>query len=133
MCSPNGRRKMPVKVNKIISEHGQTTLIEVQLPARGAVRMYVPSDTLRGEYIDEFDATSGIEYGMPWEEVLEQILPEGAAARLAMLLRDSHIYTVDDARAQPMIVQAALQRLWQADVNRIIALALQFGVKGEMK
>jgi hypothetical protein len=115
-----------MKVNKIICDCGQTTLIEVQLPARGAVRMYVPSDTLRGDYIDEFDALSGIEYGVPWEEVLERILPEGAAARLAMLLRDSHIYTVEDARTNPMMVQAALQRLWHADTNRIIALASEF-------
>jgi hypothetical protein len=43
-----------------------------------------------------------------------------------MLLRDSHIYTVEDARTNPMMVQAALQRLWHADTNRIIALASEF-------
>ena len=121
-----------MKVNKIIGEQGQTTLIEIQLPARGAVRMYVPSDTLRGEYVDEFDVASGIEYGVPWEEVLEQLLPNGAAARLAMLLRDDQLYTANDLRRAPAKVAAILQRLWQADASRILLLATRFE-KGEIK
>jgi hypothetical protein len=122
-----------MKINKVIRDCGQTTLIEVQLPARGAVRVYVPSDTLRGEYIDEFDAVSGIEYGLPWEEVLERILPEEAAQKLAGLLRDSHIYTANEAHSAISQIAAILQGFWLADANRIIALALRFGVKGETK
>jgi hypothetical protein len=95
--------------------------------------VYVPTDTLRGEYIDEFDAMSGIEYGLPWEEVLEAILPADKAAELAGLLRDNHIYTAEDAHRDPNRIAAALQRFWQADANRIIALAMRFGVKGETK
>jgi hypothetical protein len=121
-----------VKVNKVIGEYGQTILIEVQLPTRGAVRVYVPSDTLRGEYIDEFDAVSGIENGLPWEELLERILPADKAAELAMLLRDSHIYTAEQAHADPNRMAAILMRFWQADAQRIISAALKFG-KGETK
>jgi hypothetical protein len=115
-----------LQINKVISEQGQTTLIEVQLPAKGAVRVYVPSDTLRGEYIDELDAVSGIEYGLPWEDVLEQILPEAAAQKLAMLLRDSHIYTANEAHGALSQIAAILQGFWQADAHRIVALALSF-------
>jgi hypothetical protein len=121
-----------MRINKVIRSHGETTLIEVVIPARGAVQVYVPSDALRGEHIDEFDVSGGIEKGVPWEDVLEQILPADKAAELAKLLRDSHIYTVHDVHSNLQVVAALVQRLWQADASRILLLALQYE-KGALK
>ena len=121
-----------MRINKLISTNGNVSLIEAVMPERGAVRVYVPTDALRGEYIDEFDVQSGIEYGVPWEEVLVTMMPEGAAARLAKLLRDDQLYTANDVRQAPAKVAAILQRLWQADASRILLLATRYE-KGELK
>lgn len=111
---------------KVIHERGAVTLVEAVLPGRGVIRVYIPTDALRGEYADEFDVVSGIEYGLPWEDVLAQLLPDDKAARLARLLRESHLYTAEDARRNPNTIAAVVMRMWQVDASRIIALAQEF-------
>ena len=121
-----------MRINKVIATQGTVSLIEVVLPERGALRVYVPSGALRGAYIDDFDVESGIEYGVLWEEELLKLMPEAAAQKLAKLLRDDQIYTADDARKAPARIAAILQRLWHADASRIVVLATQYE-EGETK
>lgn len=121
-----------MKINKVISDNGQTTLIEATTPNRGTIRVYIPADTLRGEYIDEFDVESGIEYGLPWEDILAQTIPPDKAAKLARLLRDDGIFTAADVAKDLNKIAAILQRLWRMDASNIRILAEQYG-KGVRK
>jgi len=83
-------------------------------------RVLIPRSALVGDNVDPVVLARGIEYGSPWEELLEiRVTPELIAAEL----RRRGIWTVDDLHRKPGEALAALQAAYGVDYQSLVQAA----------
>ena len=110
---------------RTIQQSGAASLIEYVTGDRSLRRVYVPgASIIEGECPQDL-LEQGIEYGLPWEEVLVEALgvtPE-IATRAAREMRRRGLWVTGDLRRNPEQVIAALQAAFGASYQRILAAA----------
>lgn len=112
---------------RTIKQSGAASLTEY-VKDGSLCRVYVPSASIVNAECDEETLERGIEYGLPWEELLEQALgvtPE-MARQMAHQLRRRGVWVTTDLRHEPEQTIAALQAAFGASYQRILAAAETF-------
>lgn len=107
---------------RVISRKGGAVLVEWASPD-GLKRVVVPAGSLRDDEVSEEELALGIEYGLPWEELLSlEVTPEAIAAEL----RRRGIWTLADLRAKPNTAVAALQAAYGVGLAALMQAAERF-------
>lgn len=80
-------------------------------------RAIIPQEAIEDQAVDPDVLDQGIPYGTAWED-LE--IPPVTSEDLAAALRNANVWTVEDAKAHPKAVLAALQAVYQIDLDTIL-------------
>lgn len=108
----------------LIRRTGASALVEYETYS-GPRRVTVPVSSVVNGCVDGDDLRQGIEYGVPWEEILDIRVTPG---EIGNALRKAGIWTAADAAANPKGVQGALLTV-TARANGIIEAARRFESK----
>jgi hypothetical protein len=110
----------------VIRRTGRSALVEYQTYS-GPRRATVPVSAVVNGCVDSDDLRQGVEYGVPWEDVLNIRVTPG---ELGNALRKAGIWTAADAAANPKAVQSALLTV-TTRANGIIEAARKFEANKE--
>lgn len=100
---------------KIIQQSGTIVLaewIDNGMPYRGIM----PAEAMEGEYVSEDELDRAIPHGSPWEE----IELDATSEKLARNLRMAGIWTVEDLRKKPEIVNGVLLATYGVDYQTLL-------------
>ncbi len=98
---------------KVLQQRGQAALVEYLDPAGTLHRVTIPASEIHDNEVAGVTLAMGIEYGLPWEELLTlRVTP----ALVARELRRRGIWTQLDLRSRPDIALAALQAAYGIDL-----------------
>lgn len=113
---------MPIRVIARISD---TCLVE-WIEGGSVKRGLVPLELGDKETLTKAEIEAAVPYGVPWEELVK---PQATAEALAKHLRNSGIFTYEDAVRNTSIVLGAIQATYQVDLATILAAARKFEEK----
>ena len=110
--------KIPMK---IIRHYGDVVLVEYK-SGKGLERCFLPADEIAGVSTGETEISrltleKGTPYGVDLEVTMTPLTFD--PARLMYALRERGLWTVEDYRANPRVIQGTLQWLFRFDVNRV--------------
>ncbi len=101
---------------KVIQRKGHAALVEWLDGAGSLRRATVPLEAVVNDEVDESDLDMGIEYGLPWAELVTlRVTPE----RIERELRKHGIWTHADLRARPNVAAAALQAAYAVNLTAL--------------
>lgn len=105
---------------KRIRQSGSAVLVEWH--EGGTCRAIVPADAIQGDYVSDQDLAMAVPYGVGWEEILEQLLPDRQSTieSIALTLRNRGVWTADDARSNINTIVGALQTGYGTTASSII-------------
>ena len=104
---------------RLIKQSGVASLTEYVSPSGGLCRVCIPTSSISAEgEVPLEEQERGIEWGLPWEELLTiRVTPEQIAAEL----RRHGIWTAEDLRRSPDRALAALQAAYGVTVQTLLA------------
>ena len=100
---------------KVIEKSGAVVLaewIDNGIPYRGIL----PAEAMEGEYVSEDELDRAIPYGEPWEE----IELKATSGLLAKNLRNAGVWTAEDLRRKPEIVNGVLLATYGMDYQTLL-------------
>jgi len=110
---------------KVIKHYGDVILVEYR-SEKGLERCFIPADEVAGAsagsgQVSKLTLEQGIPYGVDLEVTMTALTfsPED----LMHVLKERGLWTAEDYRKNPRVIQGALQWMFRADVNRIIGAA----------
>lgn len=104
----------------VIKEIGKTTLIEAVWEGH-VLRRIIPTDKVSDGAVLNEDFESGIEYGLPFMELVHKSPPPDIATRIEDALHGAGIWTLEDLKSNARIAGGALQAAYGIEVGAIIA------------
>ncbi len=112
---------MGAEMNVTLVRHsGAAALVEYADGEGRLRRVTIPAGEIVDGVVSEAELDRGIEYGLPWEELLAlRVTPE----RVADELRRRGIWTAQDLRARPNEAAAALMAAYGVDVAALLKAA----------
>jgi len=120
--------KIPIK---IIRHFGDVILVEYK-SEKGLERCFVPADEVAGAYKGTGQASrSTLDKGTPYGVDLEVTMPPIIinASDLMYALRERGLWTVEDYRRNPRVIQGTIQWFSRMSVN-LVQEAAENSVKG---
>jgi len=117
---------------KVIRQQGEATLIERTLNNGYPVRGYVPTAEIDFEKMEVPVSTGSAmtPFGLPWEEIAEELLKTDFPMELSGQLRKAGVYTLDDLNRESMLVEAVLRGALGLYLGYLRQLAHQHDSKG---
>lgn len=106
---------------RVIRTEGQSALVEYVdvFDLNNLRRVYVPADIVEGGVARADALEMGIPYGEDWAAKVGSISVTPQV--VATALRNSGIWTVEDARANPGLVQGVLAGVYGLDLSKLLA------------
>jgi len=104
----------------VIRRKQQTVLVEWQ--DEGRWRAYVPAEAVTDDECPSEELQMGIPYGVPWAEVVGDLVITGK--QIEDTLKRHGIWTLEDAKKNPMKAATALQAVHKIGVSALIARAV---------
>ena len=102
---------------KVIRQKGQVVLVQWE-----GQRAYVPAEVVVDDYCPTEELEMGIPYGLPWAEIVGDLVLTGE--EIEVTLRKHGIWTLEDARKEPMKAATALLAVHKMGVGALIAKAM---------
>jgi hypothetical protein len=101
---------------KLIKQHGQAAIVEYQNEI-GIQRVVVPMGTIVNGEVDDAMLEAGIPYGEPWSSAIQvHTTPETIETEL----HRRGIWTIEDARADPLKVREAALAAFGRDIQQLL-------------
>ena len=106
----------------VVKSDGKATLTEAVISGR-VERRIVPSVQVVDGEISEQDFENGIDYGLPFDEIIQ---PADITGKLTTALHNSDVWTLEDLTNKGQAVQGALQSVYQIERATIIQAAEKY-------
>lgn len=106
----------------VVKSDGDAVVVEVVVSGI-LIRKIVPSGTVVAGELDEDVFEKGIEYGLPFDEIITagDIIPV-----LTRSLHNAGIWTLEDMKTKGQIVVSALQAAYRIDLGRLVQAAEKY-------
>jgi|PlaIllAssembly_1097288.scaffolds.fasta_scaffold93955_2 hypothetical protein len=112
---------------KIIKQQGEATLIERTLNNGYPVRGFVPSGEIDLENMEVPVSTGSAmtPFGLPWEDIADELLKTNFGAELSGQLRKAGVFTLDDLNRESRTVESVLRGVLGLYLGNLRQLAHQ--------
>lgn len=110
--------KYPVRILRKIDK---SLLIEYRDDNGDFHRGTVPEEVIVDDKIDTKMVSLVIPFGVDWEYVLQGFVPDFTPAKIAQLMKNNGIWTMDDFYKNPKGVMGAINAAYNLDYGALVA------------
>jgi hypothetical protein len=118
-------KSIKLKNVKVIKADSETATVEYVQKGR-VVRKIIPSDKLKGKKVDESILELGVDYGIPWADILEM---KATPQQMEDKLHAIGVWTSEDVIAHSREIMGAIQSVYGVELSTIFRTAKIYKLK----